>query len=65
VNAGTTIFLKDDPGNGLFALSEGVVKFRCRRKTGREAVLNLVYAGEIFGESRCSTGARAPPTRPR
>jgi CRP/FNR family cyclic AMP-dependent transcriptional regulator len=50
VNAGTTIFLKDDPGTGLFALSEGVVKISVPSKDGREAVLNLVYAGEIFGE---------------
>ena len=50
VNAGTTIFLKDDPGTGLFALSEGVVKISVPSKDGREAVLNLVYPGEIFGE---------------
>src|SRR5258708_205083 len=50
VSGGTTIFLKDDPGTGLFALSEGVVKISVPSKDGREAVLNLVYAGEIFGE---------------
>jgi len=65
VNAGTTIFLKDDPGTGLFALSEGVVKISVPSKDGREAVLNLVYAGEIFGEIALLDGARAPPTRPR
>ena len=36
--------------SGLFALSEGVVKISVPSKDGREAVLNLVYAGEIFGE---------------
>jgi len=50
VTGGTTIFLKDDPGTGLFAVSEGVVKISVPSKDGREAVLNLVYAGEIFGE---------------
>ena len=32
VTGGTTIFLKDDPGTGLFALCEGVVEFE---KSGR------------------------------
>jgi CRP/FNR family cyclic AMP-dependent transcriptional regulator len=50
VPGGTTIFLKDDPGTGLFAVSEGVVKISVPSKDGREAVLNLVYPGEIFGE---------------
>jgi CRP-like cAMP-binding protein len=50
VPGGTTIFLKDDPGTGLFALCEGVVKISVPSQDGREAVLNLVYAGEIFGE---------------
>ncbi len=50
VPAGTTIFVKDDPGTGLFAVSEGVVKISVPSADGREAVLNLVYAGEIFGE---------------
>jgi CRP/FNR family cyclic AMP-dependent transcriptional regulator len=50
VASGTTIFLKDEPGTGLFAVSEGVVKISVPSKDGREAVLNLVYAGEVFGE---------------
>ena len=50
VRAGTTIFLKDDPGAGLFAVSAGVVKISVPSKEGREAVLNLVHPGEIFGE---------------
>ena len=50
VPSGTTIFAKDDPGTGLFAVSEGIVKIAVPSADGREAVLNLVYAGEIFGE---------------
>jgi CRP-like cAMP-binding protein len=50
VKAGTTIFSKDDPGTGLFAVNAGIVKIRVPSPDGREAVLNLVYEGEIFGE---------------
>ena len=50
IKGGTTIFSKDDPGTGLFAVSAGIVKIRVPSPDGREAVLNLVYAGEIFGE---------------
>ena len=48
--AGTTIFSKDEPGTGLFAVSSGVVKISVPSADGREAVLNLVSEGEIFGE---------------
>ena len=50
IKSGATIFLKDDPGTGLFAVSGGIVKIRVPSPDGREAVLNLVYPGEIFGE---------------
>jgi CRP/FNR family transcriptional regulator, cyclic AMP receptor protein len=50
IKGGTTIFSKDDPGTGLFAVSAGIVKIRVPSPDGREAVLNLVYQGEIFGE---------------
>jgi CRP/FNR family cyclic AMP-dependent transcriptional regulator len=50
IKSGTTIFSKDDPGTGLFAVSAGIVKIRVPSVDGREAVLNLVYEGEIFGE---------------
>jgi CRP-like cAMP-binding protein len=50
VPAGTTIFVKDDPGTGLFAVSAGIVKISVPSPDGREAILNLVYPGEVFGE---------------
>jgi len=50
IKSGTTIFSKDDPGTGLFAVSAGIVKIRVPSVDGREAVLNLVHEGEIFGE---------------
>jgi CRP-like cAMP-binding protein len=50
IKSGTTIFSKDDPGTGLFAVISGIVKIRVPSPDGREAVLNLVEEGEIFGE---------------
>src|SRR4051812_33950595 len=50
VAGGTTIFLKDDRGTGLFAVSEGVLKISVPSKNGREVFRNLVYAGEGFGK---------------
>src|SRR4051812_28828322 len=48
--AGATIFNKDDPGTSLFALCSGTVKISNRSFEGKDAVFNLLHAGEIFGE---------------
>ena len=62
---GATIFSKGDPGNSLYAVISGTVKISISSADGRSAILNLIGAGEIFGEmSRCSTGSRGPPTPP-
>lgn len=50
VRAGTTIFAKGDPGTALFAVSAGTVKIAAPSLDGREAMFNLLHAGEIFGE---------------
>jgi CRP/FNR family transcriptional regulator, cyclic AMP receptor protein len=50
VPAGTTIFVKGDPGNSLFAVCAGAVKVSVAAPDGREAMLSLLHAGEIFGE---------------
>ena len=50
VGAGTTIFQKGDPGDCLFAICAGTVRISCHSADGRDAVLNLIHAGEIFGE---------------
>src|SRR6478752_9621382 len=47
---GTTIFSKGDPGNSLFAVISGTVKISISSADGRSAILNLIGAGEIFGE---------------
>lgn len=50
VPAGTTIFVKGDPGNSLFAVCAGTVKVSVAAPDGREAMLSLLHPGEIFGE---------------
>jgi CRP/FNR family transcriptional regulator, cyclic AMP receptor protein len=50
VRRGTTIFTKGDPGTGLMAVLWGSVKISVPTADGREAVLNIINPGEIFGE---------------
>src|SRR5262249_10538534 len=50
VPAGATIFDRGDPGSSLFAICAGTVKIINRSWDGKDAVLNLISAGEIFGE---------------
>jgi CRP/FNR family cyclic AMP-dependent transcriptional regulator len=50
VRRGTQIFGKNDPGSGLMAVLHGAVKISVPTVDGREAVLNLIHAGELFGE---------------
>jgi CRP/FNR family transcriptional regulator, cyclic AMP receptor protein len=47
---GATIFSKGDPGNSLIAVVSGTVKISISSPDGRSAILNLIGAGEIFGE---------------
>ncbi|MFB9266976.1 Crp/Fnr family transcriptional regulator [Bradyrhizobium erythrophlei] len=47
---GTTLFSKGDPGNNLIAVISGTVKISISSPDGRNAILNLIEAGEIFGE---------------
>jgi len=50
VRRGTTIFNKGDPGNGLMGVLSGMVKISVMSADGREAVLNIIQQGEVFGE---------------
>jgi CRP/FNR family cyclic AMP-dependent transcriptional regulator len=47
---GAAIFSKGDPGTSLVAVISGTVKISVSSAEGRNAILNLVGAGEIFGE---------------
>lgn len=50
VGAGTTIFEKGDPGTSLFAVLHGTVRISNQSADGKDAVLNMIPAGGIFGE---------------
>jgi CRP-like cAMP-binding protein len=47
---GAAIFAKDDPGNSLYAVISGTVKISISSPDGRNAILNLIGPGELFGE---------------
>jgi CRP/FNR family cyclic AMP-dependent transcriptional regulator len=50
VPRGTGIFAKGDPGTGLLGVLAGSVKISVASADGRDVVLNVIQAGEIFGE---------------
>jgi CRP/FNR family cyclic AMP-dependent transcriptional regulator len=50
VKRGTVLFAKDDPGSGLIGVIRGSVKISVISGDGREAVLNIINSGEVFGE---------------
>jgi CRP-like cAMP-binding protein len=50
VSSGRYIFRKGDEGLGLLAVSSGIVKVSVPSSDGKEIVLNIIGAGEIFGE---------------
>jgi CRP/FNR family cyclic AMP-dependent transcriptional regulator len=47
---GAAIFSKGDPGTSLFAVISGTIKISISSPDGRNAILNLIGPGEIFGE---------------
>jgi CRP/FNR family transcriptional regulator, cyclic AMP receptor protein len=47
---GASICSKGDPGTSLVAVISGTVKISVSSPDGRNAILNLIGAGEIFGE---------------
>jgi CRP-like cAMP-binding protein len=50
VKAGTVLFSKGDRGSGLYAVCSGSVRISALSDQGKDAVFNLIFAGEIFGE---------------
>jgi CRP-like cAMP-binding protein len=53
---GTTIFSKGDPGTSLIAVISGTVKISISSPEGRNAILNLIGPGELFGEMGVLSG---------
>jgi CRP/FNR family transcriptional regulator, cyclic AMP receptor protein len=48
--AGREIFAKGSPGRSMMAVLRGTVKISSPSVAGKEIVLNIIAAGEIFGE---------------
>jgi CRP-like cAMP-binding protein len=53
---GTTIFSKGDPGTSVIAVISGTVKISISSPDGRNAILNLIGPGELFGEMAVLSG---------
>ncbi len=47
---GAALFSKGDPGTSLYAVISGTVKISVSSPDGRNAILNLIGPGEVFGE---------------
>jgi len=44
------LFLKGDPGDGLYALRRGQIRIGSGSHEGRHVTLNILGAGDVFGE---------------
>ena len=44
------IFLKDDPGDALYIIRSGRVKISVESAEGKDLILNIYGAGDVFGE---------------
>ena len=53
----TVLFRKGDPGNNMMVVLQGRVKVCTHSEDGKELVLNLFSAGEVFGEIALLDGA--------
>ena len=54
------IFSEGDVAEGFYLLTEGSVKIYKLSPTGKEQILNVVSAGEVFGEAAVFTGREYP-----
>lgn len=50
VKVGTTLFSKGDRGSCLYVVCSGTVRISAPSEQGKDAVFNLIFPGEIFGE---------------
>jgi len=53
---GAALFSKGDPGNSLFAVISGTLKMSISSPEGRNAILNLIGPGQVFGEMAVLSG---------
>lgn len=59
---GRIIFTEGEPGEALFLLKEGRIKLTRQTEDGREHILHLVNAGEVFAEVVLFDGGGYPAT---
>src|SRR5262245_21092242 len=50
IKSGTTLFRKGDTGSRLYAVCSGAVKITTPSEKGKDAILNSIGPGQIFGE---------------
>jgi len=50
IKAGVTLFRKGDPGSSLYVVCSGTVRITVPSEQGKDAELNAIGSGEIFGE---------------
>jgi len=50
LGAGETLFLKGDEGDALYGILDGVIRIGAMAPSGREIILNVLEAGDVFGE---------------
>jgi CRP-like cAMP-binding protein len=48
--SGQTLFLRGDPGSGMFLLIEGQIRISVASAEGREVMLTVLGPGEVLGE---------------
>lgn len=70
--AGQTLFLQGDDGDALYFVDEGAVEISVLSPAGRKLSLNVMRAGDVFGEialldasNRTATAATIQPTKLR
>ena len=63
--AGSIIFLQDEPARGLFVVGRGVVKISRVSRDGREQIMQLMGPGDTFNEVSVLDGGPNPATATR
>ena len=65
LDAGQTLFLAGDPGDGCYWVDEGLLKVHVISHSGRDRILSILGAGTIVGELSMFDGRRDRPRSPQ